>query len=82
MSLIIKLQFLTLEAQRDLPTIKNNVQVTAKWGYSAIPEDIKTATLIQALRYFKKRCSFNTYGDVNTGVSRVISRIDPDVKPY
>lgn len=71
----------TRSSERFDPTIKNNVQVTAKWGYSAIPEDIKTATLIQALRYFKRKDTpFNTYGDVNTGVSELFSRIDPDVQ--
>ena len=46
-----------------------------------IPEDIKTATLIQALRYFKRKDTpFNTYGDVNTGVSELFSKIDPDVQ--
>ena len=45
----------TRSSERFDPTIKNNVQVTAKWGYSIVPEDIKTATLIQALRYFKRK---------------------------
>jgi len=35
----------TRSNERFDPTIKNNVQVTAKWGYSIVPEDIKTATL-------------------------------------
>lgn len=71
----------TRSSERFDPTIKNNVQVTAKWGYSIVPEDIKTATLIQALRYFKRKDTpFNTYGDVNTGVSELFSKIDPDVQ--
>ena len=58
----------TRSSERFDPSIKNNVQVTAKWGYSTVPEDIKTATLIQALRYFKRKDTpFNTYGDINTG---------------
>lgn len=71
----------TRSSERFDPTIKNNIQITAKWGYSAVPEDIKTATLIQALRYFKRKDTpFNTYGDVNTGVSELFSRLDPDVQ--
>lgn len=71
----------TRSSERFDPSIKNNVQVTAKFGYSAIPEDIKTATLIQALRYFKRKDTpFNTYGDINTGVSELFSRLDPDVQ--
>ena len=71
----------TRSSERFDPTIINNVEVTAKWGYSIVPEDIKTATLIQALRYFKRKDTpFNTYGDVNTGVSELFSKIDPDVQ--
>jgi len=71
----------TRSSERFDPTIKNNIQITAKWGYSAVPEDIKTATLIQALRYFKRKDTpFNTYGDINTGVSELFSRLDPDVQ--
>ena len=57
----------TRSSERFDPTIKNNVQITA--------------TLIQALRYFKRKDTpFNTYGDVNTGVSELFSKIDPDVQ--
>ena len=71
----------TRSSERFDPSIKNNIQITAKWGYSIVPEDIKTATLIQALRYFKRKDTpFNTYGDVNTGVSELFSRLDPDVQ--
>ncbi len=71
----------TRSSERFDPTIKNNIEITAKWGYSAVPEDIKTATLIQALRYFKRKDTpFNTYGDINTGVSELFSRLDPDVQ--
>ena len=71
----------TRSSERFDPTIKNNIQITAKWGYSTVPEDIKTATLIQALRYFKRKDTpFNTYGDINTGVSELFSRLDPDVQ--
>tara|TARA_X000001036_G_scaffold301490_1_gene280548 strand:- start:609 stop:1253 length:645 start_codon:yes stop_codon:yes gene_type:complete len=71
----------TRSSERFDPSIKNNIQITAKWGYSTVPEDIKTATLIQALRYFKRKDTpFNTYGDINTGVSELFSRLDPDVQ--
>jgi len=71
----------TRSSERFDPTIKNNIKITAKWGYSIVPEDIKTATLIQALRYFKRKDTpFNTYGDISTGVSELFSRLDPDVQ--
>jgi len=71
----------TRSSERFDPTIKNNIQVTAKWGWTSIPSDIITATLIQSLRYFKRKDTpFNTYGDVNTGVHELFAKIDPDVQ--
>ena len=71
----------TRSSERFDPTIKSNVQITAKWGWTKIPSDIITATLIQSLRFFKRKDTpFNTYGDVNTGVSELFSKIDPDVQ--
>jgi len=71
----------TRSSERFDSTIKNNVQITAKWGWTKIPSDIITATLIQSLRYFKRKDTpFNTYGDVNTGVHELFAKIDPDVQ--
>jgi hypothetical protein len=55
--------------------------VTAKWGWTAIPETIKAATLIQAARFFKRRdAPFGIAGSPDMGSElRLLSKLDPDV---
>jgi hypothetical protein len=55
------------------------VQVTGVWGWSAVPIDIKQATILLAMRQFKRYDSplgVAGFGDI--GAIRV-GRIDPDV---
>ncbi|WP_405413927.1 phage gp6-like head-tail connector protein [Streptomyces rubiginosohelvolus] len=55
------------------------VQVTARFGWPAIPDDIEQATLIQANRLFKRQDSpEGVTGSAEWGVVR-LSRRDPDV---
>lgn len=63
------------------------VQVTARWGWSAVPDQVVEATLLKAASLFKRRDApfgFAELGD-NLAVVR-ISRNDPDVvqllKPF
>ncbi len=55
------------------------VRVAARWGWVAVPDDVKQAALIEAARLFKRRTSpegfaagFAEYG------ARITSRADPD----
>jgi hypothetical protein len=62
------------------------VEVTARWGWPAVPEEIRQATLIQASRLYKRKDSpEGVLGSAEWGTVRV-SRIDPDVwalvRPY
>lgn len=55
------------------------VQVTAKWGWPAVPEEITQATILQALRLFKRKDSpEGVLGSAEWGAVRV-GRVDPDV---
>lgn len=58
------------------------LEVTAQWGWAAIPEPVKRATLIMAARLYKRRDSaegvLSGFGDF--GPVRVGTRIDPDVE--
>jgi hypothetical protein len=55
------------------------VRVTARWGWPAVPDEIKQATLIQAARLFKRKDSpEGVTGSAEWGVVR-LSRRDPDV---
>lgn len=58
-----------------------NVQVTAAWGWSAVPDDVFEATLIKAARLFKRRTSPEGVvgGFQDFGALRISSREDPDV---
>ncbi len=58
------------------------VQVTAAWGWSSVPANVKQATLIHAARLFGRRYSRDGVigGQSELGPIRVSSRIDPDVQ--
>ena len=56
------------------------VQVTGVWGWSAVPTAVKQATIIQAMRIFKRLDSpLGVISSPDTGYFRVSNRIDPDV---
>lgn len=56
------------------------VRVTAKWGWPAVPDDVRQACLIQASRLFRRKDSpEGVMGGSEWGVVRV-SRVDPDAK--
>lgn len=56
------------------------LQVTAAWGWSAVPDDVKQGALIQAARVFHRQTSpQGVAGFGEFGVVRVSSRLDPDV---
>jgi len=56
------------------------VQVTGVWGWSAVPIAVKQASIIQAMRIFKRLDSpLGVISSPDTGYFRVSSRIDPDV---
>lgn len=58
---------------------KDRVRVTAKWGFPAVPAQVRQATLIQAARLYKRRESpEGVLGNAEWGSIR-LSRIDPDV---
>lgn len=55
------------------------VQVTARWGWPAVPDGVQEATLIQASRLFKRKDSpEGVLGSAEWGVVR-LSKRDPDV---
>lgn len=68
---------------------EDEVTVTARWGWSAVPDAIEQATLMQAARIFARRSSpFGVSGSPDTGPGelRLLARIDADVsvilQPY
>lgn len=57
------------------------VDVTAVWGWPAVPDTVKEATLLQAARFFKRRVApFGVAGSPDQGSEmRLLARADPDV---
>lgn len=64
-----------------LPLDAGSVGVTADWGWSAVPDTIVTATLLQAARYSKRRdAPFGVAGSPEVGNAlRLLAKLDPDV---
>lgn len=57
------------------------VQVTGVWGWPSVPDDIFGATVIQALRLWKRQSApFGVTGSDAIGGARLITTMDPDVK--
>lgn len=57
------------------------VQVTGVWGWSAVPNPVKQATVIQASRIFKRLDSpLGVLSSPDLGYIRVGTRLDPDVQ--
>lgn len=67
---------------------ENEVTVTAKFGWTAVPVPVKQAALLQASRFFKRRdAPFGVAGSPELGSElRLLARVDPDVavtlRPY
>jgi hypothetical protein len=65
---------------RDPDAYEATVQVTGVWGWSAVPTAIKQATIIMAIRQFKRYDSpLGVAGFGDLGAMRV-SSIDPDME--
>lgn len=58
------------------------IQVTAKWGWTNVPDPVKQAALMQASRVFSRRESpYGVAGSPQTGSEvRLMAKVDPDVK--
>ena len=57
------------------------VQVTAKWGWAAIPHSVEQACLIQAARIYRRAQTPEGFAAGEAfGAIRVSTRIDPDVQ--
>ena len=62
------------------PANRRGCKITARWGWPAVPADIKRATMIEAVRLYKRRDAvFGQTGSPETGVIN-LPPLDPDVK--
>lgn len=60
---------------------ERTVEVTARWGWSAVPAVVKQAALLQAARIFRRKdAPFGILGSPEIGSEiRLLSALDPDV---
>jgi hypothetical protein len=72
---------LVLNASDSFPTLPRAIEITALWGWSAVPSIVKQATLVQAARFFSRRnAAFGIAGSPEMGSEvRLLARLDPDV---
>jgi hypothetical protein len=63
------------------PVREQSIQVTAKFGWAAVPTAVVSATQIQASRLYKRReAPFGVAGSPELGSEiRLLARLDPDV---
>lgn len=61
--------------------VEDGVTVTARYGWTAVPDAVKQATLLQASRFFKRRdAPFGVAGSPDVGSElRLLAKVDPDV---
>lgn len=62
--------------------LRNGVQVAVdQWGWDAVPDTVKQATLLQSSRFHARRFSpYGVAGSPDTGSElRLLARVDPDV---
>lgn len=64
-----------------MPLTPESVRVTALWGWTAVPEAITQACLIQSSRFLSRRDSpYGVAGDPAAGSElRLLAKVDPDV---
>lgn len=64
-----------------MPFQEGSIDITANWGWTAVPDTIVNACLIQASRFYKRRdAPFGVAGSDQMGNSlRLLAKVDPDV---
>lgn len=59
---------------------RRRVAVTAKWGWASVPEEVKLATILKAVRLYRRKFSPDgTIGGFELPVVKINAREDPDV---
>lgn len=73
---------LAVPPSASLVATEGAVRVTARWGWSAVPEPVRQACMLQASRLFARRNSpFGIAGSPEAGSElRLLARVDPDVE--
>lgn len=64
-----------------LPYWTRGIQITANWGWTAVPTVVTAAAILQAARFFVRRdAAFGVAGSPDVGSEvRLLAKVDPDV---
>jgi len=73
---------IVLSADSFIVSNRPTVEITAQWGWAAVPADVKQAALIQAARIFGRRESAHGVLGFGDYVVRVSNRLDTDVEGF
>lgn len=66
--------------EQAFPLLRRAVRITGKFGWPAVPPDIRQAALLQSARLFKRKDAlFGVMGSAEMGQVVVIPKLDPDV---
>ena len=70
-----------IELREAVSRSEGSLEITALWGWTAVPDTILTATLLQASRISKRRdAPFGVAGSPDLGNElRLLAKLDPDV---
>lgn len=61
--------------------LEGSLEVTALWGWTAIPTTVEQATLLQASRWYRRKGTpFGVAGSPEMGTDMRFLRLDPDVE--
>lgn len=75
-------QILVRPTSTNLPVpAEGSVEVTAEWGWTAVPDPVKEATLLQGSRFFQRQqAPFGVAGSPELGSElRLLQKVDVDV---
>jgi hypothetical protein len=66
---------------RSFPTGRRGVRITGVWGWPAVPEDVREATLVLAIRLYKRKdAPYGIAGTTELGQAVYVPRDDPDIR--
>jgi len=66
---------------KSFPKVRKGVQIVGKFGFPAVPSDVKSACLLQLARIYQRRDTpLGAAGNAQVGFLRLQSELDPDVK--
>lgn len=63
------------------PLGEGAIRVTARWGWPAVPEQVKRATILTAARLWKRKdAPLGIAGSADLGTMRLVPYLDPDAQ--